>query len=310
MLSRVADSILWMARYMERTNGLLRLTRTQYISSQDEIKSFSWKPVLTVYGDLSEHEVSQVANNSTKALNCLLLEKNNFSSALNNITSARENARAIQDHLTKEVWQCINEFYHLIKETHIQYLLQFGDPVTALDLLMRHGMMYYGVVDTTMSRGEGYNYLTIGKFLERGIQTIDIVLIKLNEMLFEEQISDAPGWRYMLYSITGYEMYLKNQRGNLKPDAVLQMVIYHMHFPHSILYCLHQVNRYAERLHPDTVPEQYEQLEFVIGRVMNNVKYSTVMYENETELKKFLLETRANFFEIANAFKRLYFANT
>mgnify|MGYP001007213361 FL=1 len=161
MLSRVADSVFWMARYMERTNGTLRLLRTNYISSQDEVQDFSWQPLLRSYSDASVEEILAIGNDSPKVLEHLLLDRNNGASVFNNITRARENARAVQDHITKEVWQCLNDYYHLIRDKNIYIQVQQGDPVTALDSLIYHGMLYHGTVDITMARGEGFNYLNI-----------------------------------------------------------------------------------------------------------------------------------------------------
>ncbi|MDZ4809452.1 MAG: alpha-E domain-containing protein, partial [Bacteroidota bacterium] len=119
MLSRVADSVFWMARYMERTNGTLRILRTNYISSQDEVKDFSWKTLLRNYSDAPAEQIKAIGNQSVKVLEHLLLDKNNGASVFNNITRARENARAVQDHITKEVWQCLNDYYHLIRDANI-----------------------------------------------------------------------------------------------------------------------------------------------------------------------------------------------
>src|SRR5215207_4051312 len=102
MLSRVADSVFWMARYMERTNGMLRILRTNYISSQDEVKDFSWQTLLLNNSSATPEELKIIGANSNKVLEHLLLDKNNSSSVLNNVTRARENARAVQDHITKE----------------------------------------------------------------------------------------------------------------------------------------------------------------------------------------------------------------
>ena len=77
MLSRVADSVFWMARYMERTNGMLRILRTNYISSQDEVKDFSWQTLLRNYSDAPAAEVEAIGNNSVKVLHHLLLDRHN-----------------------------------------------------------------------------------------------------------------------------------------------------------------------------------------------------------------------------------------
>lgn len=311
MLSRVADSVFWMARYMERTNGTLRLLRTNYISSQDEVQDFSWQPLLRSYSDASVQEIQAIGNDSPKVLEHLLLDRNNGASVFNNITRARENARAVQDHITKEVWQCLNDYYHLIRDKNIHVQVKLGDPVTALDSLIYHGMLYHGTVDITMARGEGFNYLNIGKFLERAILSADMLNIKLTELNYNlQQPVEVPALRYLLYSLSGYELYLKTHRGNFQADHVLQQVLYNDNFPHSVSYCLKQLFRYFERLESESLPESYKQLEFLIGRAMNNVKYSSIRLSDSEGLRNFLYQTRQELFGIAAAFNQYYFGNS
>ena len=311
MLSRVADSVFWMARYMERTNGILRLLRTNYISSQDEVKDFSWNPLLRIYSDAPPEEIEEMGNDSRKVLEHLLFDRTNGASVINNITRARENARAVQDHITKEVWQCLNDYYHLIRDRQVCLQVRQGDPVTALDSLVHHGMLYHGIVDITMARGEAFNYLNIGKCLERAILSADMLNIKLTELDYNlQQPVEVPALRYLLYSLSGYELYLKTHRGNFQADHVLQQILYNNNFPHSVSYCLNQLFRYFERLETESLPESYKQLEFLIGRAMNNVRYSSVKTSNGVELRNFLQQTRNELFGIAAAFNQYYFGNS
>jgi uncharacterized alpha-E superfamily protein len=311
MLSRVADSVFWMARYMERTNGMLRLLRTNYISSQDEVKDFSWQPLLRKYSDAPAEEIGAIGNHSPVVLEHLLLDRNNGASVFNNITRARENARAVQDHITKEVWQCLNDYYHLIREKHIHFYVKHGDPVTTLDALIHQGMLYHGIVDVTMARGEGFNYLNIGKFLERAILSADMLDIKMTELNYDlQQPVEVPALRYLLYSLSGYELYLKTYRGNFQADHVLQQILYNANFPHSVTYCLRQLYRYFERLETESFPENYKKLEFVIGRVTNNIKYSDIKTSDSEGLRSFLQQTKQDLFGIAAAFNQYYFGNS
>ncbi len=311
MLSRVADSVFWMARYMERTNGMLRILRTNYISSQDEVKDFNWHTLLRNYSDAGAEEVEMIGNNSVRVLEHLLLDKQNGGSVINNITRARENGRAVQDHITKEVWQCLNDYHHLIRDKNIYSQVKSGDPVTALDSLIYQGMLYHGTVDITMARGEGFNYLNAGKFLERAILSADMLHIKLTELEYNlEAPVELPALRYLLYSLSGYELYLKTHRGNLQADFVIQQIVYNEQFPHSIAYCLKQLFRYFERLETESLPESYKQLEFLIGRSMNNVKYSIINTSDGEGLKQFLLQTRNELTGIAAAFNQFYFGNS
>jgi uncharacterized alpha-E superfamily protein len=311
MLSRVADSVFWMARYMERTNGMLRVLRTNYISSQDEVKDFSWQTLLQNYSDAKPEKIKAIGNNSVKVLEHLLLDKDNGASVFNNITRARENARAVQDHITKEVWQCLNDYYHLIRNKLIHSQVKQDDPVTAMDSLIYQGMLYHGIVDVTMARGEGFTYLNIGKFLERALLSTGMLNIKLTELNYKlNQPGEVTALRYLLYSLSGYELYLKTHRGNFQADHVLQQIIYNDGFPHSVAYCLKQLFRYFERLETESLPESYKQLEFLIGRTMNTVKYSTIRVADGEGLNKFLQQTRQELFGIAAAFNQYYFGNS
>jgi uncharacterized alpha-E superfamily protein len=297
-----------MARYMERTNGMLRMLKTNYVASQSEDKAFSWRSVLQTYGDVPAEKALSIQFAAPEVLCHLLVDREHIGSVVNIVTLARENARAVQDHITKEVWQCLNEYYHLARDPQIEDHIRHGDPLTALDMLIRHGMLYHGTVDITMARGEGFNYLNIGKYLERAILSADMVNIKLNEMNYDFELPvEAPQWRYLLYSLSGYELYLKTHRGNLQPETVLQQILYNASFPHSVLYCLKQLNRYFERLKNESLPESYNRLEFLIGRAMNNVKYSNAQIRNGESLKNFLSQTRSELFDVSGSFSHYYF---
>lgn len=310
MLSRVAESIFWMARYMERTNRMLRMLHTKYISSQDEVVDFDWNSVLLTYGSLTENEVKNINKHSSKVLEHLVIDRENPNSVFNNITRARENARSVQDHITKEVWQCLNEYYHLVRDPSIEFNIRQGDPVTSLDSLIRHGMLYNGTVDITMARGEGFNFLNIGRFLSRAVITIDLLSIKLSE--YENNLDkhmEDPGWRFLLYSLSGYELYLKTNRGILHAERVIRHVLYNSDFPHSLIYSMTRLNRYFERLSTDIPAENHAQLEFLIGRCYNNIRYSDIGADS-LKLKNFLQQTKKDLFDIATQLNTVYFGNT
>lgn len=312
MLSRVAETIYWMARYIERTNGMLQILRTYYISSQDDITDFTWRPVLKIYGsELSKKEFKEVENDTAKVFEYLILNKENVTSAYNNIRQSRENARAIQDHITKEVWQCLNNFYHYVREPEFEQLLKKDDPITAIDMLINQGLLFTGTIKNTMTRDEGYTFLQIGKFLERAVITTDILRMELKKLDNDPEQSPEPrGLKYLLYTVLGYEIYMKTYNGNFSSNRVLELVVHNTFFPHSLIYSLYQVNKYFERLKPDSLHENYQQLEFLIGKTMNTVKYSNLQANNNALLKSFLLETRSNLIGIGQSFSKYYFGNT
>jgi uncharacterized alpha-E superfamily protein len=176
MLSRVAASLYWSSRYVERSDGLLRMLKINYASSQDAVAGFTWEPVLRLYaGEDDDEAIAKLGTDSRAVLKYMITSKENQNSILNIITLARENARGVQEHITKDLWQCLNEYYHTVKDTKLERLLQREDPISTLDVLIKQVMLYYGTVEITMERGEGRSFMNIGKYLERAIQSVDIL---------------------------------------------------------------------------------------------------------------------------------------
>ncbi|MBX0291173.1 alpha-E domain-containing protein [Hymenobacter sp. HSC-4F20] len=311
MLSRVADTIYWLARYMERTQAMLQVIRIYYQASQDSPHDFSWRPVLYSYGHLTPEELTATEGDTPRVLEHLILDKNNDASAFNNVLQARENARAAQDHITRDVWQCLNDYYHAIRGGDIAQQIRYGDPMSGIDALMRHGLVFTGAVQNTMPRDEGYGYLTMGRLLERALQTADILRIRwVNSSENLQNGREVPELRYLLHSVFGHELYLKTYRGNFNPDSVLQFILHNSHFAHSLSSCLNRLSWYFERLRADSLPESYERLEFMVGRLTNLVKYSMVSASEPEQLNEFLLETRQELLAIAVAFGKYYFGRS
>ena len=308
MLSRVADTIYWLGRYMERTQAMLQVLRIQYIASQDEPKYWGWQPLLHTFGDLSEKEIAKRAPHTPQVLHHLVFDRENGASVYHNIVRGRENARAVQDHITKEVWQSLNDYYHLIRRDDMAHQTLGEDPVSGLDALLQQSVLYVGTVQNTMPRDEGYLYLKLGKFLERSLQTVD--LLTLNQHLFDQPDgAHSPELRYVLFGLLGYELYVKTYQGQLDAGSVLELVLYNPDFPHSLRYSLGQLLRYCERLKDKSLPESYEQLRFLIGKARTTVAYSTLRGQQDGGLEKFLGQLKGELLDIAGALSSLYFGN-
>ncbi|WP_210521772.1 alpha-E domain-containing protein [Hymenobacter terricola] len=311
MLSRVADTIYWLARYLERSQAMLQVLRINYIASQDEQAFEGWKPLLYTYGDLTEEEVTATAADTALVLGHLIFDRENAVSVYNNIVQGRENARAVQDHITKEVWLSLNDYYHVIRQDEVARQVQVEDPVSGIDFLIKQGLLFAGTVQHTMPRDEGYVFLSMGKFLERALQTTDIMRLKREAFSpATEPHQSASALRYLLYALFGYELYTKTYKGVITPENVLEMLVYDEDFPHSLAYSLAQLVRYCERLRDDSLPESYDHLHFLIGKAKNNVAYSSLTAIDGPALEQFLKQTRGELLDIAAALNTYYFGNS
>lgn len=309
MLSRVADSLYWMSRYMERTDGILRMLKINYASSQDDIQEFSWMPVLKIFSFLKEEQAEILAYNTRAVLQFMVIGKDNPNSVLNIVTMARENGRSVQDHITKEMWQCLNDFYHTMKDERLEEYLQYEDPIGILDNLLKKGLLYFGTTDVTMARGDCNAFINIGKYLERAIQSSDILDIKFSNLHYEvNKVADTAYWKYLLMSISGYELYLKKYNGGFKASNVVTQIVLEEQFPRSVHYSVNRLHRYFERLKVEGNADAFNQINFIIGKLKSKIKYSTAESIEKEGLHHFLEDTKLALYEVGDSLSKKYFA--
>ena len=310
MLSRIADSLFWMTRYVERTDGILRMLKINFITSLDRTgeTQFSWQPVLKVFAQMSDEQITAFSHKSDDVLLYMITSKKNHNSIRNVIARARENARGMQDHITKEAWECINEFYHYVNSSEIENAIERDEQIVMLSTLIDRCLLFYGVVEVTMPRGQGWNYMNLGKFIERSIQTVDILEVKFNDINYNlDSADDIPYYRNLLLSLSGYELYLKSYRTGLDSQNVVDMTLLNTNFPRSVLYCLIRLDRTIRGMTAENI-EATPQLQKLIGRVRSMVEYSDIESISEQGLHPFLAEVKTSLFHFSNHLSRSYLA--
>jgi len=311
MLSRVAASFYWLSRYIERSDGILRMLKINYASSQDAVQEFTWEPVIRIYAVSDDEDTGKVENDSRAVLKYMVTGKNNSNSIMNIITLARENARGVQEHIPKDLWQCLNEYYHTVKDPRLDKALQREDPIGVLDVLIRQVMLYYGTSEISMERGEGRSFMNIGKYLERAIQSVDILDTKFGSATDNpDLLTDTSYWKHLLLSLGGYELYLKTYREGFEASNILEQVILNNDFPRSVIYSVNNIQRYFDRLKSDSNVESFREMSFRIGRLQSRIKYSSVKSIEQEGLHTFLTQIRNELYGIGNTLNEHYFANS
>lgn len=311
MLSRVAESLYWMSRYMERTDSMMRMLKTNYASSQDATQAFSWRPILKIFTYTDNDQLASLENDSRAVLQFMIVDKTNPNSIYNMVIRARENARAVQDHITKELWQCLNEFYYIVRDEKLLHQIRRDDPITTLDALIRQSMLYYGISESTMFRGEGFSFISLGRYLERATQAVDILDVKFSDLSYDmEKTTDVMYWKHLLMSVSGYALYLKTYRSAFEARNVIDQVIFNTNFPRSVLYSLNAVHRYFERLNVESNSEGGRHIHFLIGKLRSKIQYTNLQNVSEMGLHNFLSKLNEDLRGIGNALNRYYFANS
>lgn len=308
MLSRVADSLYWMSRYVKRTDSVLRMLKVNYASAQDD-SNFTWRPVLKIFTYLEEAEIERMEKNTRMVLHYMINDKENLNSVVTLVTKARENARSVQDNITNELWQTLNEFYHIVRDERLSLALQTKDPITTLDMLIGRAMLYYGIAESTMFRGEGLNFMNIGKYLERATQSVDILDVKFSDLSYDlDKTAEVTYWKHLLQSISGYALYLKTYRSGFEARNVVELIVFNNHYPLSILYSVNMLDRYFERLRESSDGANFDRIRFMIGRLRSKIQYSNMQMLSEQGLHKFLTELNQDLTAIGNALNEHYFA--
>lgn len=311
MLSRIADSLFWLNRYMERSDCLLRVIRTNYILSFDTGHSadFSWKEVISLFShsnadDLLKHGESEVA-----ALKFLISDVKNLNSIKVLISKARENARGVQDNITKEVWEQVNQLYHIVNEPGLEKKIAGSRSLETIDQLNQNSILFYGVTDSTMPRGQGWNFMNLGKFIERCILTIDTTHAHFRKIDYR---LDLPQhilfWRNLLLSLSGYELYLKNYTRDQHNINVIDHIIFNKNFPRSLTYSLNRLKKYLHDVNEDNKIEGCHLLEKNFGRICSKVEFAEMNMIQEQGLAEFLQSLRHDLVDFSNHLTRIYFS--
>ncbi|TXT33287.1 MAG: hypothetical protein FD136_979 [Chitinophagaceae bacterium] len=296
MLSRIADSLYWLHRYMERADGMLRLLKTSYILSFDKVQAsgITWQTALEVFTTLKPEEIELLKENDAASLKYLVADTKNTNSLRCIITRARENARGVQDQVTKEVWEQVNHIYHMVNHPLLEEKLTSADAIVVIDALIASSDQFCGIADSTMPRGQGWNYMNLGKYSERCLLTVELVFNfykKINFNMQNEQ--DILFWRSLLLSLSGYELHLKNYNNQDHNYNVAKQVL--------LYYSLERANKYLAEITTANPVDGIIELKNSFGRLNSQIKYADLSTINQLGLETYLKNVR---FEL-NAFDGL-----
>ncbi|WP_163712204.1 alpha-E domain-containing protein [Mangrovibacterium lignilyticum] len=243
MLSRVADAMYWMNRYMERAENYARFMDVSFNLSLELPPDVSeqWQPLVVTTGDWELYQVMNKTISKQKVIYFLGFDPKNPNSIYNCIINARENARSIRPEITKELWAQINYLYYFVKDGLAKKIWTKRDPRMYFDEIKKGCQLFWGIIDATISRTEGWHFGRIGKLLERADKTSRILDVKYHILLPSPQdigsALDIIQWAALLKSVSAYDMYRK-LFGKLTPSGIANFLILDKEFPRSMLLCL------------------------------------------------------------------------
>lgn len=242
MLSRVADSIYWMSRYIERADNVARFIGVNmHLMLDSEVnKDQQWLPLIDTSGDSEAFRDRYPVSNQNNVIRFLVFDTTNPNSVLSCLKSARENARTVREMITASMWHQLNEFYLLVSETS-EKMPSYEALNRFLVQIHRETAAFMGLKDSSMTRGEPWHFSNLGQMLERADKTSRLLDVKYFILLKSADQVGAPideiQWSAVLRSVSGFEMYRK-KIGRIAPFKVVDYLLFDPLFPRSVRYCL------------------------------------------------------------------------
>ncbi len=242
MLSRVANSIYWMARYLERADNVARFVDVNFHLMLDlslDRESTQWYPIIATSGDDEDFNRRYKAADERAVVRFLTFDDRNPNSILQSIFRARENARTVREVIPVEMWEKINELYHLTQsQSRKRSLHDLQDYYKAV---RQAGHLFTGLLENTMSREQGWQFAHLGQMLERADKTARLLDVKYFLLLPRsadiDTHYDAVQWGAVLKSVNALEMY-RQQFHTINYQDVTQFLLFSKAFPRSVRFCL------------------------------------------------------------------------
>lgn len=241
LLSRAADAVYWMARYIERAANVARFIDVNLHLQLDMPLEphHQWQPLIATSGDAKIFRERIGKAEKGNVIKFLVWDTNNLNSISTCLRAARENARSIREIISSEMWEQVNSMYLKIQS---QQRMAGSERLAEILRGIRLGChMFEGVTDSTMSYNEAWHFLRLGRQLERADKTSRILDVKYFMLLPSANAIGTPyddiHWSAVLKSVSGFEMYRKKY-GRITPDNIVDFLVLDREFPRAIRHCL------------------------------------------------------------------------
>ena len=241
MLARNAESLYWIGRYVERADDTARILDVsvhQLLEDATVDPDATSRQLLTVLGIKPPRGVDQFDVWSLTEL--VAYNKDNPSSIVSSVNSARENTRGAREVVSTEMWECLNAMWNAVAERET-YARTMG-PHAFFSFVEERAAMFAGLADSTMSRDDGWRFLVLGRSVERVDMIVRLLLARVGDK------ASSPGWVTVLRSAGAHDTYLRTYRGALDASRVVQFLLLDRLFPRSVFHALRQAESCLEQL--------------------------------------------------------------
>ncbi len=312
MLSRVADSLYWMTRYLERAENISRYIEVNWhlTLEQPDQECREWGALISTTGDAKSFQERFDIYNRENVLHFLLFDTSYAHSVISCLRAARENARTIREFLSVEIWEQVNSFFHMVEDAGKDKNHIYENPSDFCQQVKVRGMALSGTINETILHGEGWHFTRLGKYLERADKTTRILDVKYFILRPESDYTsvafDYLRWAGLLRASGGLDAY-RQQYGRVVPNDVVEFLFFEPNFARSVLHCVREARRSLHEITGVPLGEWENSAERLLGRLYSDLAFAEIDEVFETGVHQYTdkLQTRMN--EIHEAIWEAFF---
>ncbi|MBK9710745.1 MAG: alpha-E domain-containing protein [Kouleothrix sp.] len=310
MLSRVAESLFWMSRYLERAEDVARIIAVNFQASLDApsvSQELAWEPVIAITGDHALFRSFFDRFDAASVTAFLTRNPENPNAILSCVGRARENARAVREQISREMWEEINRLYHIVSGADVDAIIR--NPYEFFSQIRNGSHLFQGVTDSTMAHGEGWEFIQAGKFLERADKTGRILDVKYTALAAKSGSEGAPlaslQWIALLKSCSAFEPY-RRSHSQLQAWRVVDFLLLDQTFPRSVAFCLEQTRVALTHISGSPLERPVNPAERLLGRLCAELTYLDIR-EALADLHVYLDDMQHKLNSIGDSIAQSYF---
>jgi uncharacterized alpha-E superfamily protein len=278
MLSRVADAIYWMSRYVERAENVARFVDVNLHLALDFPEAGAqWAPLVATTGDADMFAKRYGEPSRDNVLMFLTFDRESPNSILSCLALARENARSVREIISSEMFEQVNHAYLMVMDAARSPRSVLEAPHDFFTEVKQASHLFVGTTYLTMSHTEAWHFGRLGRLLERADKTSRILDVKYFLLLPQPTdvgtTLDALHWGALLRSASAFEMYRKRY-GGITPAKVVEFLMLDRKFPRSVRYCLTKAERSLHAITGAAVGTWTNGAERELGKLMSELAYA------------------------------------
>lgn len=312
MLSRVANSIYWMSRYIERAENVARFVDVNLHLMLDLPVEFQeqWRPLTQVTGDYPYFAETYGDPTEENVIRFLTFDTDYQNSIVSCVAAARENARTIREIISSEMWEQVNRFHLFLRSAHTDGV-STDDLHVFYEKVKEASHLFWGITDGTMSHEIGWHFARLGRLIERADKTSRILDVKYFILL--PKVSDVGSpfdniqWAALLKSASALEMYRKRHRRILPHDVVSFLVLDRV-FPRAMHYCLIKAEESLLAITGSRRGTFQTSAEQHLGRLRAELDYADIDEIVDSGLHEYIDNFQTKLNGVGNAIHETFFA--